>query len=375
MPLSIYEVLKLPLLKRSAARFILADKSIISVVGIAEDVLVSIKGLVFPIDFHILKMPPSDSSRTSSILLGRPFLKTSRFKLDAFSGTYSFEIDKREVSFNLDEAMKHPPEDYSIFRCDLIDNVVAKVHQDGFDGKSMNQDPTVDYVSKWVEAIPTRTDDANIVLSFVRNNIICRFGSPRAIVSNQGLHFCNKRMAVLMKKYGIMHEVAMAYHPKQMAKLRKYWSSKLGDALWAKRTAYKMPIGLSPFWLIYGKACHLPVEIEHKAYWAIKECNIGFGVGVERKLQLVELENLRLEAYENSRLYKEKMKELRSRWEGPYRVEKAELYGVYHLRHPSSPNIFKVNGHRLKLYHREKMKSNNEVDVFLLEDAPNGREI
>ncbi|XP_020972536.1 uncharacterized protein LOC110269193 [Arachis ipaensis] len=143
MPLSVYEVLKLPPLKWSAARFILADKSIISVVGIAEDVLVSIKGLVFPIDFHILKIPPSDSGRISSILLGRPFLKISRFKLDVFSGTYSFEIDGREVSFKLDEAMRHPPEDHSIFWCDLIDNIVAEVHQDGFDGKSMNQDPSV----------------------------------------------------------------------------------------------------------------------------------------------------------------------------------------------------------------------------------------
>ncbi|XP_016163332.1 uncharacterized protein LOC107605902 [Arachis ipaensis] len=85
MSLSIYEVLKLPPLKRLAARFVLADKSIISVVGITEDVLVSIKGFVFPIDFHILKMPPSDTGRTSSIFLGRPFLKISRFKLDAFS--------------------------------------------------------------------------------------------------------------------------------------------------------------------------------------------------------------------------------------------------------------------------------------------------
>ncbi|XP_016192292.1 uncharacterized protein LOC107633169 [Arachis ipaensis] len=143
MRLSVYEVLKLPPLKRLAARFVLADKNIISMVDIAEDVLVSIKGLVFPIDFHILKMPPSDSGRTSFILLGRPFLKTSRFKLDAFSGTYSFEIDGREVSFNLDEAMRNPPEDHSIIRCDLIDNVVAEVHQDNVDGKSMIQDPSV----------------------------------------------------------------------------------------------------------------------------------------------------------------------------------------------------------------------------------------
>ncbi|XP_057760069.1 uncharacterized protein LOC130980399 [Arachis stenosperma] len=104
-----------PTLDKIGSTFCLADKSIISVFGIAEDVLVSIKGLTFPIDFYILEMSPNYSGRPSSILLGRPFLKTSRFKLDAFSGTYSFEIDERAVSFNLDEAMKHPPEDHSIF--------------------------------------------------------------------------------------------------------------------------------------------------------------------------------------------------------------------------------------------------------------------
>ncbi|XP_025685565.1 uncharacterized protein [Arachis hypogaea] len=87
MPLSVYHILKLPPLKRSAAMFVLADKSIITVTGIVENVLVNIKDLVFPIDFHILEMPPSESEKTSSILLGRPFLRTSRFKLDVYSGT------------------------------------------------------------------------------------------------------------------------------------------------------------------------------------------------------------------------------------------------------------------------------------------------
>ncbi|XP_057747150.1 uncharacterized protein LOC130966374 [Arachis stenosperma] len=93
--------------------------------------------LVFPIDFYVLEMPSSESERTSSILLGRPFSRTSRFKLDAYSGTYSFEIDGRVVSFSLEEAMKHPPENHSIFRCNLIDNIVAEVHYAMLDEKHM----------------------------------------------------------------------------------------------------------------------------------------------------------------------------------------------------------------------------------------------
>ncbi|XP_016199656.1 uncharacterized protein LOC107640663 [Arachis ipaensis] len=156
---------------------------------------------------------------------------------------------------------------------------------------------------------------------------------------------------------------------------------------------------MSPFRLVYGKACHLSVKVEHKAYWDVKECNSGLGgAKIERKLQLVELECLRLEAYENSRLYKEKVKavhdkyikrreftagdqvllynsrlslmpgKLRSRWDGPYVVEKVESYGVVHLSHPSSPTFFKVNGHRLKLYHGVKMKNNKELEIYLLKD-------
>ncbi|XP_057756094.1 uncharacterized protein LOC130975296 [Arachis stenosperma] len=122
--------------------------------------------------------------------------------------------------------------------------------------------------------------------------------------------------------------------------------------------------------------------------------------GAERKLQLQEIGNLRLEAYENSRLYKEKVKavhdkhikrrefqpgdlvllynsrlrlmpgKLRSRWDSPYRVEKAEPYRVFHLSHPSSSKFIKVNGHRLKLYHGEKLQKNKELEIFLLEDPP-----
>ncbi|XP_016173510.1 uncharacterized protein LOC107616019 [Arachis ipaensis] len=103
MPLPIYERLNLSPLKRSGARFVLADKSIVSVVGIAENVLVDIQGLLFPVDFHILETPLIDSDKASSILLGRPFLKTARFKLDAHFGVYSFEADGKVARFTLEE--------------------------------------------------------------------------------------------------------------------------------------------------------------------------------------------------------------------------------------------------------------------------------
>ncbi|XP_015954883.1 uncharacterized protein LOC107479247 [Arachis duranensis] len=130
MLLSIYVQLNLAPLKKSAARFALADKSVITVMGIAEDVLVAIKDLVFPIDFYILEMPPTESRSSSSVLLGSPFLKTSKFKLDAFTGIYSFGVGDKTIKFNLEEAMKHPPEEHSMLRCDMIDEVVAEVQEE-----------------------------------------------------------------------------------------------------------------------------------------------------------------------------------------------------------------------------------------------------
>ncbi|GJX49391.1 reverse transcriptase domain-containing protein [Tanacetum coccineum] len=98
---------------------------------------------------------------------------------------------------------------------------------------------------------------------------------------------------------------------RQEGENRASWSDKLDDALWAFRTAYKTPIGCTPYKLVYGKACHLPVELEHKAYWALKHANFDLKTaGDHRKLQLNELSELRDQAYENSLIYKEKTKKL-----------------------------------------------------------------
>ena len=151
---------------------------------------------------------------------------------------------------------------------------------------------TVDYVSKWVEAIPTGTNDHWEVLRFITRCIFARYGCPRAIISDDGSHFNNSHFRALLKKYGVHHCITMPYHPQANEQVEvsnqevktilkkiirpdgKDWAHKLPDALWAYRTTYKIPIGMSPFRLIFGKACHLPIELEHQAYWAIKKLNL-----------------------------------------------------------------------------------------------------
>nr|GEX28015.1 hypothetical protein [Tanacetum cinerariifolium] len=136
----------------------------------------------------------------------------------------------------------------------------------------------IDYLSKWVEAKALPTNDARVVCRFLKS-LFARFGSPRAIISDRGEN-------------------------------RASWSDKLDDALWAFRTAYKTPIGCTPHKLVYGKAFHLPIELEHKAYWVLKQVNFDLAVAADhRKVQLNELNELCDHAYENSLIYKEKRRE------------------------------------------------------------------
>nr|GFA82379.1 reverse transcriptase domain-containing protein [Tanacetum cinerariifolium] len=92
---------------------------------------------------------------------------------------------------------------------------------------------------------------------------------------------------------------------------RALWSDKLEDALWAFRTAFKTPVGCTPYRLVYGKTCHLPLELEHKALWALRHVNFDLkNAGDHRKLQLNEMSELRDQAYKNSLIYKERTKKL-----------------------------------------------------------------
>nr|GFA38742.1 reverse transcriptase domain-containing protein [Tanacetum cinerariifolium] len=233
----------------------------------------------------------------------------------------------------------------------------------------------VDYLSKWVEAKALPTNDARVVVKFLKS-LFSRFGTPKAIISGRGTYFCNDQFSRVMEKYGVTHRLSTAYHPQTSGQ-----SDKLEDALWAFRIAYKTSIGCTPYRLVYDKACHLPLELEHKAYWALKHTNFNLRtVGDHQKLQLNELNELRDQAYENSLIYKERSKKfhyakiknrifnvgdqvllfnsrlkifsgkLKSHWSGPFTIAEIYPYGTTKLIHPDGCN-FKVNCHRLKHYH------------------------
>ena len=128
---------------------------------------------------------------------------------------------------------------------------------------------------------------------FVEKFILSRYECPRAIISDGGAHFKNFKFKSLLKKVGVQHKVTTPYHPQANGQVElcnrevkkilqrivkpdgKDWANKLDEALWAYRTAYKTPLGMSPFRLIFGKSCHLPVELEYKVYWAIKQLNLS----------------------------------------------------------------------------------------------------
>jgi transposase InsO family protein len=180
----------------------------------------------------------------------------------------------------------------------------------------------VDYVSKWVEGMPCRAADSRSSKRIFEKIIFSRFGVPRMVISNGGSHFIDKGFQRYFSRHGIHHNVATPYHPqtsgqaeisnkqiknilqKMVNEMGIGWNDRLPDALWAYKTAYKTPIEMSPYQLVYGKTYHLPIELEFKAHWPIKRWNMDMeAAGIKRKTQLSELDEWREKAYHNSKIY------------------------------------------------------------------------
>ena len=176
---------------------------------------------------------------------------------------------------------------------------------------------------------------------------------------------------------------------------RKDWSLKLLDSLWAYRTAYKTILGMSPYCLVYGKACHLPVEIDYKAWWAVKKLNPDMGrVGLKRPLDINELEELRNDVYFNSRIAKDKLKKwhdqlisrknfkqgdqlllydsklhlfpskLKLRWTGPFTIQEVYSNRSVDLINSKENRVFKVNGERMKPYAAQHSADKEEIPLL-----------
>ena len=176
------------------------------------------------------------------------------------------------------------------------------------------------------------------------------------------------------------------------------WRDRLLDALWAYKMAYKTPLGMSPYQLVYGKTYHLPVEREFKAHWTIKRWNMDFeATGTKRKMQLSEPDEWREKAYHNSKIYKERMKiwhdkrikkefalgdkvllfnsrvklfghrKLWSKWEGPFKVISTSSHGAVTLQNDKG-TLFKINGHHLKIFlvSEKAPEDLDEVDFLIL---------
>jgi hypothetical protein len=238
------------------------------------------------------------------------------------------------------------------------------------------------------------------------------------LISNGGTHFTGKNFKKCLSKLGIEHRISTAYHPqtngqaktsnwqlksilnKTIEKGGKDRSKKLDGALWAYQTVFKELIVMTPYQFIYGKACHLSVELEHKAYWAIKEMNLDLDAAVvKRKIQISELEEMRLKAYENASIYKERIKmwydkrfkkkefkgykvllynsrfktfgkgKLQSKWDGPYIVHSVLSNRAVTIMDVKSDQ-FMVNGQRLKVYYEPDGVPLHHIDVFTMEEEP-----
>jgi transposase InsO family protein len=257
-----------------------------------------------------------------------------------------------------------------------------------------------EYVTKWAEAMPTKTDDAKTVAKFLYENIITRFGCPKELVSDRGTHFLNETIEHLTNKYLIKHRKSTPYHPRANGQTEKTngilcriitktvqgsntdWDARVYDALWAYRCAYKVSTKFTPFQLVYGQEAILPIEMELPTLRIAIDERLGDVESLEHRLAMLEkLDEIRAQAYLNNEAIQKHRKtyydskltpkvlkpddlvllydsrfqkfpgKFRMRWFGPYRVLKTYTNGSVELQDFGGRiHVTRYNGYRLKHY-------------------------
>jgi hypothetical protein len=179
----------------------------------------------------------------------------------------------------------------------------------------------------------------------------------------------------------------------------KDWLKKLDGALWAYRTTHKTLIGMTPYQFVYGKSCHLPLELEHNAYWAINEMNLYVdATRIKSRIQISELEEMTLKAYESATFYRERMKrwydkrlqpkefkegdkvlvfnskmkifgkgKWKSKWDGPYVVQSFSVSGAVTIMDIKGDQ-YVVNGQRFKVFLEPDAMPIDYIDIYTMED-------
>ncbi|GJR60699.1 reverse transcriptase domain-containing protein [Tanacetum coccineum] len=258
MPLSVLKKLSLPELTPTCMTLKLTDRSISLPIGVADDVFIKVGMFHFPADFVVVDF---DVDPRVPLILRRSFLKTGHALIDVYAGELTLRVGNKAVTFNLDQTSRY---------------------SSNYDDISVNR-----------------------------------------------IDVCNIPYFQVMLKYGVTHRLATAYHPQTSGQVevsnrglkrilertvgenRASWSDKLEDALWAFYTAFKTPIECTPYKLVYGKACHLPIELEHKAYWALKHANFDL----------------------------KSTGKLKTRWTGPFTVAQVFPYGTVELSQTNGLNF------------------------------------
>nr|GEX06116.1 reverse transcriptase domain-containing protein [Tanacetum cinerariifolium] len=276
--------------------------------------------------------------------------------LDGFSGYFQIPIDlcdQEKTTFTCPYgtfAYRHIP--FGLYnapgmfqRCMLaiFHDMVEKTMEVFMDDFSVFGKSFENYLSR-LDKMLQRCDDTNLCLNREKSHFMVKEG----IVL--GHKISKNRIEVDRAKVDVIAK--LPYPTTVKGENHASWSDKLDNALWAFRTAYKTPIGYTPYKLVHGKSCHLPIELEHKAYWALKQANFDLAVA-GKKEENPKIKNRVFNVGDRVLLFNSRLKifsgKLKTRWSGPFTITKVFPYGTVELSQANGPN-FKVNGHRFKHY-------------------------